>query len=124
MAEQSVNDCDNNVRAAIFDIETLLGGKHAAEVKALRSAVKILNLEHKVSEQEKEIRIKDKEIRIKNQEIQILKLENGNKLLKLKYNTDDVQEDTTPSKNEKQVEPMKDSVSQKDVNKFFQHEYR
>ena len=109
MAEQ----CDS-VHSAIVDIETRLDGKHAVEIKALKNAIKILNLEHKVEMLEK---IHDKEIQIQAKEIQILKLENECKMLKLKYN--DVQEDTTSLKNEKQTESIKALMSQKGVNEFY-----
>ena len=104
MAEERDKRCDS-VHSSIVDIETRLDGKHAVEIKALRNAIKILNLEHKVEMLEK----------MHDKEIQILKLENENKMLKLKNN--DVQEDTTPLKNEKQTESTK--ASQKGVNEFY-----
>ena len=79
-------------------------GKNGAEIEALKNTIKKLNLKHKV------------EIAEKEKEIQILKLENENNMLKLKYN--DVQ-DVTPLKNEKQTEPIKAFISQKDANEFY-----
>ena len=124
MTEQSDKQLDNT-HAAIVGNE-MHHGKCNTEIEALKNTIKILNLEHKVEIMEKihdkeihikdkeiqihgkEIQLKDKEIQIKDKEIQILKL---NKMLKLKYN--DVEQDTTSLKNEKQTEPIKD------VNEFF-----
>ena len=107
MAVQRDKQCDS-VHSSIVDIETRLDGKHAVEIKALRNAVKTLNLEHKVEIAEKEKEIHRKEIQIKDKEIQILKLENENKMLKLK--TNDVEG--------KQTE-QKASILQKDANEFY-----
>ena len=79
-----------NVQDAIADIEKCLDGKHSAELKVLKNAFKIetLKLEHKIEILEK----------VHAKEIQILKLENENKLLRMKSH--DVEEEL---KNEKQI---------------------
>ena len=68
----------NDVQDAIADIEKCLDGKHSAELKVLKNALKIetLKFEHKVEILEK----------VHAKEIQILKLENENKLLRIKSN--------------------------------------
>ena len=106
MDEQTNND--NDIQDAINDIEKCLNGKHSQELKALKNVIKILKMEHKIEIQARDIEImenknqlKDKEIQIKANTDQILKLENENKLLKMK--TNDIEEETTPLKNEKQI---------------------
>ena len=60
--------------------------------------------------------MKDKELRMKDKDIQILKLENENKLLKMK--TKDVEEETTLSKNVKQIEPI-EAMPKKSVDDVY-----
>ena len=97
------NQCNNDVKDAIADIEKCLEGKHSVKLKALKNAFKLLNMEHKIEIMEnvrvkdvalkdKEIALKDKDIQIKNKEIQIQakeaqikKLENEIESLKIKY---------------------------------------
>ena len=88
----------NDVQDAIADIEKCLDGKHSAELKVLKNALKIetLKFEHKVEILEK----------VHAKEIQILKLENENKLLRIKSN--DVEE---KPKNEKQIEPKQSYIN-------------
>ena len=88
----------NDVQDAIADIEKCLDGKHSAELKVLKNALKIetLKFEHKVEILEK----------VHAKEIQILKLENENKLLRMKSN--DVEEEL---KNEKQIEPKQSYIN-------------
>ena len=99
MADQTNND--NDIQDAINDIEKCLNGKHSQELKALKNAIKILRMEHEIKIMENKNQLKDKEIQIKANTDQILKLENENKLLKMK--TNDIEEETTPLKNEKQI---------------------
>lgn len=90
------NQCNNDVKDAIADIEKCLQGKHSVELKALKNAFKLLNMEHKIEIMEnvrvKDVALKDKDLEIKNKEIQIQakeaqikNLENEIESLKIKY---------------------------------------
>ena len=110
MAEQS------EVQDALADLEKCLDGKHLLELKVLKNALKIntLKLQHKNEIQAKEI--------------QILKLENENKVLKMKKRNDEVEE-TTSLMNVKQIEPSQsynnmstDDLLTDGMEKFFLNE--
>ena len=95
---------NNDIQDAIKNIEKCLDGKNLVEMKVLKNSIKTFQLEHKIQIQAKDIQIKDREIQIQFKENQILKLENEIKLLKMK--TNDVEEETTPLRNEKQTDQI------------------
>ena len=101
------NQCNNDVKGAIADIEKCLQGKHSLELKVLKNCIKMLSMEHKMETMEnvrikevalkdKEVALKDKDLQIKDKEIQnqakeaqITKLENEIESLKIKCKNDD-----------------------------------
>ena len=89
MAGKTSEQCANDVKDAITDIEKSLNGKEMYKAKILQHAIDTMKMQQELKFLEvtgkKDLQLKDKDIQIQGKEARISKLENEIDLLKIKH---------------------------------------